>query len=520
VDNPDTGAQIDESAPAETTTAVAQPNGYTISSWLFQRVLAFVYLTAFGSLGFQIVGLIGHNGILPIDKTIEYMHAAGLNVFSVASLAFFNCTDTALQMLCWAGAAAACLLMAGVLPVLSSLLCWLLWLSIVNIGQDFLCFQWDILLLEAGFLSIFLAPWVLLDLPLRRNKGMAFATPYMVSIWLFQWLLFRLMLESGLCKLASGDATWRNLTAMVYHYHTQPLPTPLAWFADKLPEVLLKFSTFSTLSIELVFPFFIFVKKIRLVGAFFLMALQILIALTGNYTFFNLLTFAFCLFLIDDRAWMKALRFVNKKRDVSYENLKVQLPQKIGSIACSALIVYLGTAQVFASTFGVVPDFVNDIKQAVANYYLYNNYGLFAVMTTERNEIVLEGSMDGKEWRQYEFKYKPGNVFVPPCIVAPGQPRLDWQMWFAALGDISQSAWFGHFILRIFENSPDVLNLIQRNPFPGKAPEYLRGRLYRYTFSDWNELSKDGQWWRSEYKSDFLPTISRQGVHSQSRQVQ
>lgn len=510
MDSSQEALQLDELRP-KAKAAEAQPIGHTISSWLFQRALGISYLAAFLSMTFQIIGLIGHDGILPIDRAINYLHAANGNMFDLGSIAFFNCSDFALNALCWSGVTFSLLLIAGVLPAVSAALCWLLWLSIVNIGQDFLCFQWDILLLEAGFLTIFLAPWAVLDIPLRRNKCLMFAKPYMVAIWMFQWLLFRLMLESGLCKLFSGDETWRNLTAMAYHYHTQPLPTPVAWLADKLPGVVLKFSTFSTLVIELLCPFFIFVKKLRLIAAFPLMSLQLLVALTGNYAYFNLLTFSLCFFLIDDRLWMKFLRFLKRNSEVTYQNLQVQLPQKIGSIACSMLILCFSAEQVLASSVGV-PSFVSDLKAGLRNYYLYNGYGLFAVMTTERNEIVLEGSMDGQEWKQYEFKFKPGNIFMPPCIVAPGQPRLDWQMWFAALGDISQSPWFGHFVLKIFQNSPEVLGLLKVNPFPDRPPAMLRARLYKYTFSDWNELLRDGQWWHSEYKGEFLPAITREGV--------
>lgn len=515
MDSSQEALQLDELHP-EAKAAEAQPSGYTISSWLFQRAIGISYLAAFLSMTFQIIGLIGHDGILPIDRAINYLHAANGSMFDLGSIAFFNCSDFALNALCWSGVTISLMLIAGVLPVASAALCWLLWLSIVNIGQDFLCFQWDILLLEAGFLNIFLAPWVVWDMPLRKNKCLMFAKPYMVAIWMFQWLLFRLMLESGLCKLSSGDETWRNLTAMAYHYHTQPLPTPFAWLADKLPRVVLKFSTFSTLVIELLCPFLIFVKRLRLIAAFFLMSLQLLIAFTGNYAYFNLLTLSLCFFLIDDRMWMKSLRFQKKSSAVTYQNLKVQLPQKIGSIACSILILCFSAEQVLASSVGV-PSFVGDLKAGLRNYYLYNDYGLFAVMTTERNEIVLEGSMDGQEWKQYEFKFKPGNIFMPPCIVAPGQPRLDWQMWFAALGDISQSPWFGHFVLKLFQNSPEVLSLLKVNPFPNKGPEMLRARLYKYSFSDWNELLRDGQWWRSEYKGEFLPPITREGVlHQES----
>jgi lipase maturation factor 1 len=526
------------SAGKERTTA---PSSFSISSWTFQRALAIAYIAAFASMAFQITGLIGHNGILPVDRLTSYLKLAHEGFFTLGSFAWFNSSDAFLQGLCWAGVVSGCLVFAGVLTPLALICCWLLWMSIVNIGQDFLCFQWDILLLEVGFLSIFMAPWRLFDWPFRKGKPAEFSTPHIVSVWLFRWLLFRLMLESGLCKLNSGDITWSSLTALNYHFHTQPLPTPLAWFADKLPDFALQFSTLMTFVIELAVPFFVFLKQTRVVGACLLMFLQVVIALTGNYAFFNLLTFALCLFLIDDSAWTKLFRALKNGNSLLHRRLKpaqvavgaaeamsevkvdsvieplnlrkIQLPQKIMAIFAAVVISVVSFVQLLSHGTNVrLPEVVQTAVGEIGRFYIFNSYGLFATMTTNRDEIVVEGSLDGTTWKEYEFAYKPGNIFMPPCMVAPAQPRLDWQMWFASLADLSQSPWFVHFIGRLFDQSPEVLGLLKTNPFPGKAPVYLRARLFRYTFSDWGELCNGGQWWRSQYRGDFLPEVSANAV--------
>ena len=482
------------------------------SSWAFQRCLGLSYFAAFVSLATQIAGLVGHNGILPAANAPKWLELSQFNFPLLGVFNYVGTTDATLQLTCWIGSAAALLAAVGFATPIMFIVCWLLWFSVVNIGQDFLAFQWDILLLEAGFLSIFLAPWRILDWPVGK-VGRTLPAPPVVSIWLFRWLLFRLMLESGLCKLFSGDVTWQTLTAMNYHYHTQPLPTPLAWLCDKLPEFLLKLFTFATLAIELTCPFLIPIKwfNLRLVAAFCFMFLQVCIALSGNYAFFNFLTMGLVLFLVDDSNWLALYGIVRKKIPRRFDPHAPRLPHKLAAIACATFVAAISAEQLFLDP-SIVPQSVIELAQVTSRLCFVNHYGLFATMTTERDEIILEGSSDGINWKEYQFKFKPGKLSTPPCIVAPLQPRLDWQMWFASLGDISSSPWFALFVVRIFENSPEVLGLLGSNPFPDGPPAFLRARLYRYTFSDFGELLNTGNWWQREFKSDFLPTISRAAV--------
>ena len=267
-------------------------------------------------------------------------------------------------------------------------------------------------------------------------------------IWLMRWLLFRLMFLSGAVKLLSGDPTWRNLTALEYHYWTQPLPTPLAWYAAQLPAWFQRFSVVMVFAVELVVPFLIFApRRIRHVVAGLIVSLELLIALTGNYAFFNLLTILLCILLLDDsffRRWLPAslVRRLNTNAKTDRPAcISVRFGKRIRVLLAIFIFTVTG-AQLFAAFghTGGVPRFAFRWIDWQSPFYIANTYGLFAVMTTSRTEIVVEGSNDGAVWQPYEFKYKPGDLARRPAWVAPHQPRLDWQMWFAALGNLSRKS--------------------------------------------------------------------------------
>lgn len=484
---------------------------YNVVGWIFLRLLGIIYLTAFFSLATQIVGLVGTNGILPAAKLMSMISEAnGQNSFFIfPTLAWFNAGDLFLRGICIAGGAASIFAALGILTGPSLLICWVLWLSLVTVGQEFLSFQWDILLLEAGFLAVFFAPWCIAEPPWKLAKFTARLAPFSpVLIWLYRWLLFRLMFESGYVKLRSGDPTWANFTALDYHYWTQPLPTPLAYFAAKLPEWFHKMSVGGVFIIELILPIFIFAPRpMRLIAASGIVLLQILIALTGNYAYFNLLTIALCLFLVDDQLLQKIVpapvfEQLRRMAPLRFPTLRKVLTAALaGFIALLSIINLLGE-----SSF---PESFHLIAAKLEPYRFVNSYGLFAVMTTSRLEIIVEGSNDGVKWLPYEFRYKPGDLKRAPCIVAPCQPRLDWQMWFAALGNFRQSPWFARFLLSLFQGSPDVLALLEKNPFPQAPPKYLRAQLYSYTFSNTKTLLSTGAWWRRQYAGPFMPPVSK-----------
>lgn len=485
-------------------------SSYSLSCWIFLRLLGVAYAAAFFSMSSQVLGLIGEHGILPAERFLQLLQAQlGPERFAlIPSLFWLNSSDWFLQFVCFAGSILALLVVLGVYTGPALALLWLLYLSIVNVGQDFLTFQWDILLLEAGFLAIFLAPWQALEPPWQFGRFKAASpTPSIIVIWLLRWLLFRLMFESGWCKLASGDPTWANLTALNYHYFTQPLPTPLAWYAQQLPEWFQKLSVGGVFFIELLLPFLIFTPRLlRHFGAIGMIFLQLLIAATGNYAFFNLLTIALCFLLLDDQLLSRLIpQFLVGKICADCQP-RWPMARRTVSIVLASFIALLSVGN-FGNRASM-PMFLQVFLQPTEQYYFLNSYGLFAVMTTTRMEIEVEGSNDQKEWQAYEFKYKPGNLSKSLALVAPHQPRLDWQLWFAALSDWRNTRWFPSFVSRLLEGSPDVLALLKTNPFPMAPPKYIRAELYSYTFTDPSEKSQTGNWWQRHYAGEYLPIIS------------
>jgi hypothetical protein len=473
---------------------------YARATWLFLRLLGIVYLVAFWSLRTQILGLIGHDGILPADRLMQAVAPIrGIERFLILpTLTWISVSDAALRMLCAGGMVLSLFLIAGVLTVVVLPLLWVFYLSLAVVGQDFLSYQWDALLLETGFVAIFLAPWT------PRERPSALTEPPRVVVWLFLWLLFRLMAGSGGVKLASGDPTWHNLTALSFHFETQPIPTPLAWYADHVPTWLLEASTALTLAIEIGAPFLMLAtRRLRELAFLLLAGLQLVIALTGNYAFFNVLTAGLCLFLLDDVSLSRWTRF-------GISNVDPQRWHRLAGIGVALVTIPLSTAAFAASLRIALPlaPLVNPVMDAVASFRSVNAYGLFAVMTTTRPEIVLEGSDDGTNWLEYEFKYKAGNLLRRPRWVAPHQPRLDWQMWFAALGRFEEERWFQGFCARLLENDSEVLRLTERNPFPAHAPKYLRAMLYRYRFSGAEARRREGLWWTRELTGDYSPVLS------------
>jgi len=320
-------------------------------------------------------------------------------------------------------------------------------------------------------------------------------------------LLFRLMFSSGVVKLASGDPTWRSLTALRYHYETQPLPTRAAWYFHQLPGGFQDLSVLVMFFIELCLPFLIFGPKyLRITAAAGITFLQVLIFITGNYGFFNLLAIALCLLLVDDSSWPKRWGPSGNERRAT--RLK-PWPKSI-QVSLAVFIVLMSLVQVtalFSQRFQW-PAPIGYLIQASGPFYIVNSYGLFAVMTTIRPEIIIEGSSDSNTWLPYEFKYKPGDLKRAPMQVAPYQPRLDWQMWFAALGNYKNNPWFLNFMVRLLQGSPEVLKLLANNPFPERPPRYIRATLYRYRFTDFAARRREGTWWQREKMWPYVPPLS------------
>ena len=494
---------------------VEQPD-YFLTRWVFLRALGVIYLVAFISLWTQISGLIGHNGVLPAGQFMsavkQQCDAQGISLerfHMLPTLCWFDASDSFLNFQCIVGTICALLLIIDVAPAPCLALLWLFYLSLSTVGQDFLGFQWDNLLLETGFLAIFLAP--LQILPLLSHKS----APSRIVLWLLRLLLFKLMFSSGCVKLLSGDPNWRNLTALTFHYQTQPLPTWIGWYASQLPLWFQIFSCAVLFTIELGAPWLIFgPRRVRFFGGAAIVGSQILILLTGNYTFFNILTIALCLLLLDDFVLQKRMssrvcRVDFLKRQTRASDRFRRWPGAV-IIPLAVMIVAISLFQM-ATMFGVrsalwIP--AAFLNTQTAPFRSVNSYGLFAVMTTTRNEIIVEGSNDAVTWLPYEFKYKPGEVNHRPGFIEPFQPRLDWQMWFAALGDYRQNPWFVNFCVQLLQGSPEVLALLANNPFTSRPPRYVRAELYEYRFTDLQEHRATGAWWKRQRTGDYLPAFS------------
>ncbi len=503
-----------------------EKDAYVCTQWLFLRALGLIYFLAFVSLGLEIHGLLGSRGILPVSTYLTSLTDSlppDMAVAIAPSLVWFNSSDGFLSFLCWGGALAGLGMFLSIATAPLLVVAWLFYLSLVNVGQDFLSFQWDILLLETGFLAIFWSPWQLLGPPW---KGKLILEPqpwtFKVGLYLLRWLLFRLMFLSGTCKLLSGDETWRNFTALKFHYLTQPLPTPLAWLADQMPNWFQSFSVGAVFFIEIMVPVLFFMpRRLRLAGAALTALLQVVILLTGNYTFFNLLTLALCIPLLDDRALKSVLPARLRELIIGGQVAQSPSSAKLGTAklavrraAVSLLAVMVGMATLSQMSLLPVenlrslPIAVRRLFFAAQSLHIVNSYGLFAVMTTRRLEIQVEGSNDGVTWLPYVFKYKPGPLDRPPPIVAPLQPRLDWQMWFAALGTVDENPWFFKFAERLLQASPDVVHLLETDPFYGKPPKLLRAELYEYKFSSFAELWNGGIWWKRTPAGSYMQPVS------------
>ena len=403
------------------------PPRHDLIVWLFLRLFGLIYLSAFVSFGVQALGLIGSHGILPLAEFVDLIGArVGPERFALMPMVFWwNASDVAIQAVIWAGAGFSLLLIFNRLSTLSLSLLFVLYLSLLYGGQSFMTYQWDTFLLEGGFLALLLS--------LARTPG----------LMLLRWLLFRFMFMSGVVKLASGDPNWWNLTALSYHFVTEPLPTPLAWYAAQLPAGALEAATAATFVVELLLPFLIFCpRRLRFIAAVGILLLQSCILLTGNYNWFNLQTLVLCLLLLDDAALQRLLP--RRLIGLIARRAPAFIPRKSATVfagALALLIVFCSLVEMDDRFGGEPPAFAQGIVRLIEPLHIVSAYGLFAVMTTQRNEIVIEGSADGNEWREYEFRYKPGDVTRRPRWNIPHQPRLDWQMWFAALDEPRRLPW-------------------------------------------------------------------------------
>jgi len=487
----------------------APPSTSLLTRWLFARALGAVLLCACLPLAAQITALIGSSGISPAQALLHAAHEKlGSSAFwYFPSLCWLWSSDTSLVLQCLLGATGGILLLTGIHPGFGAFLGWICYLSLCAVGSPFLDFQWDALLVETCLLAACYLPWQ------RRPDWTHLTKVQSIARWLLLWLAFRLMLQSGIVKLASGDPLWRNLSALQFHFETQPLPLWTAWYAHHLPSWLLNASTAIVFLIELGFPWLLLgPQKIRHRAALGLIFLQTAILLTGNYAFFNWLSIALCVLFLNDSFWPERWCKLLLSPDRPHPQ---QAPWKglvMGSAACVA--AFTTGIQVLGS---LSPDFRMDgLVSALAPLRSTNTYGLFAVMTSTRPEILLEGSNDGLLWHPYQFRWKVHDPWKRPALVAPWQPRLDWQMWFAALGRIEQNPWLIQFLTHLLQGNPVPAQLLAENPFPDQPPKWIRARLYEYHFTD---TGSGAAWWRREEKGLYCPpiTLKKQATPSEGQ---
>ena len=416
----------------------------------------------------------------------------------------FSNSDEVLRWGSYAGIALSVLLVTNILNRTALLLLALLYLSFVNMGQGFLSFQWDAFLIEANFIALFLS------------------SRLFITIFLGRLLIFKFMLLSGIVKLSSGDIAWHELTALYYHFETQPLPNPFSWYAHHLPPLFLEIGTAATLFLELITPFFMLLtRRLRHLAAWGTILLQCTILLTGNYNFFNLLTLVVCLLLFDDHAIQHLLpkwkRFIPPPPPMkqllaeSYAPAKKQLAMAmlLSPILLLNVLIF-NTYLKWEFTESFISPIIGSVQQFGRSWYLANHYGPFSVMTRTRPEIIIEGSYDGKHWHDYKFRYKPDERLDKKLPIAiPHQPRLDWQLWFAALRN-EPPYWFIRLIEQLLIGSPTVLALFDHNPFEKLPPKYIRAHLYDYRFTTLDERANSNEIWKRTNLRHILKTCTAQ----------
>jgi hypothetical protein len=505
----------------------AKRPGHLWPRWIFLRVLGLIYFSAFYSLLFQIKGLIGTNGILPAADYLQAVNAALhlQSYWTVPTLLWFGASNSALLTLCWAGLVASLLVTLNLWPRASLLLCFLCFVSFVSVARDFSGYQSDGMLLEAGFIALFFAP-----AGLRPGLG-AENPPSRASLFLLQWEWFRIYFESGVAKIGSGDLAWRQFTAMDDYYQNGPLPTWIGWYVQHLPHWFHASATIYTLLTELVIVWMLFLPRRFRIACFFIVTpFEISIIATANYTFLNYLVLLLGVLLLDDRflewvlpQWFRA--WMHGKTPTTAAGATVAAPAPTNTGAewrerftplrrafaglCLGLVFYSTTALLLWMFMPGLPLFEGPVR-ALEPFRIANSYGLFAVMTHERYEIEFQGTLDGKTWVAYPFRYKPQALDQAPGIYAPYQPRFEWNLWFASLGPWQQSRFVVWTEERLLKNEPDVLALFASNPFASAPPREVRAIKYQYWFTDMQTKRETGNWWRREEVGQYAPVLERE----------
>jgi hypothetical protein len=477
-------------------------NSYWLTRFVILRLLGFVYTIAFFVAAKQLVPLVGAHGLTPATHFLAALetqlgsHTAGM--LQLPTLFWFGISDRGLSIFAWLGFALSLVVLGGYANAILLGVLWMMYMSIVHVGQIWYGYGWEIQLLETGFLAIFLCP--LID-----GRPFPKCRPPILVIWLFRWLGFRIMVGAGLIKLR-GDPCWRDLTCLYYHYETQPIPNPISRYLHFAPHWFHKFGTAWNHFIELIVPWFSFYPRLaRHIAGVLLVTFQVILIISGNLSFLNYVTIIPFLACFDDTFLARVLpkSLVRRAERWAEESQPSRINNAI-AVALSILVAYLSVAPVVNMASG----------QQLMNYSftpldLVNTYGAFGTVGRERDEIIFEGTDDAvitgdTKWKEYEFLAKPGDPNRRPPFVAPYQPRIDWQIWFAAMSSPAEYPWTFHFVWKLLHDDRGALSLITSNPFPNAPPHYVRARLFRYHFAPPGEKS----WWKREPIGEWLPALS------------
>jgi lipase maturation factor 1 len=501
--------------------------GHLWARWIFLRTLALWYFSAFYSLLFQIKGLIGPNGILPAGDFLQAVAAAvpSSRFFYAPTLFWFGSSDRALMLVCWLGAVASLLLLFNIWPRASLVICFICFLSFVSSSRDFSSYQSDGMLLEAGFISLFFAPPGFLPGLGRANPASR------ASLYLLRWEWFRIYFESGWGKILSHDPSWRNFTAMNDYYQNGPLPTWIGWYMEHLPHWFHGATVILTFSIELVIVCLVFLpRRFRILCFCIVTPFEFGIIFTANYAFLNYLVLSLGILLLDDRTleWVLPARvraFIDRRPLAVPDDGappakgRATLREVFRPLRRTVAFVFLGwvfyvTTVLLIAKFPWTAPVVEILPEkpiaALEPFRIANRYGLFEVMTHARYEIEFQGSPNGIEWTPYPFRYKPQDPNRAPGIYAPYQPRFDWNLWFASLGNWREYRFVLYTQEQLLLNQPDVLQLFASNPFPTAPPKQIRAVIYRYEFTDMKTKRGQGLWWQRELLGNYAPVLERE----------
>jgi hypothetical protein len=468
---------------------------YWLGKLILERGIAAVYVIAFVAAARQFRALIGENGMLPVPRFLDRV-----SFRTAPSIFHFHYSDSFFAVVSWSGAALSAAIVAGaadLVPLWAAMLLWaLLWvlyLSIVNVGQAWYSFGWESILLESGFLAIFLG-----------NDRVA--APVLV-MWLARWLVFRVEFGAGLIKLR-GDSCWRDLTCLYYHHETQPMPGPLSWFFHNLSKPLHRVEVAGNHFAQLVVPFGLFAPQpVASVAAVLIVITQLWLVSSGNFAWLNWVTIVLVCSAID-ASWVAKVLPIPEPR----------APAPAPSWFAALVIAFAVTVGVLS--FWPVQNMLSRRQRmnfSFNPYHLVNTYGAFGTVGRTRREVVIEGTDDPEitgqtTWKEYEFKGKPGALGRLPRQWAPYHLRLDWLMWFAALSPLHAQSWWRAFVVRLLKNDAPTLRLLRHNPFPDSAPRYVRALLYRYRFTTWQELRRDRLWWHRTLVGEYLPPVTVEEV--------